>query len=63
MQALLFADDTTAYDSDDDLEILINRVNAEFRKITTFLEPTKWHCILQKRNTLNINEVDLNSNQ
>jgi hypothetical protein len=51
MQALLFADDTTAYDSDDDLEILINRVNAEFRKITTFLEPTKWHCIPQKRKT------------
>jgi hypothetical protein len=66
MQALLFADDTTAYDRNDDPEILINRVSAEFRKITTFfkahkmaLHPAKIEHILFS-NSKNINEADLN---
>jgi len=39
--SLLFADDTALLDSDSDINILVNRVNTEFRKICSFFRKNK----------------------
>jgi hypothetical protein len=66
LQTLLFADDTTAFDCDNYLNALVDRVNLEFRKITTFfqahkmaLHPAKTKYILFT-NSKNLTEADLN---
>ena len=41
LRLLLFADDTCALDSDNDLNLLITRVNAELKKLATGLLPTR----------------------
>ena len=39
--SLLFADDTTLSDSDYDIQMLISRVNKEFRKVTHYFRLNK----------------------
>ena len=63
--SLLFADDTTLFDSDDDIQTLISRVNTEFRKITHYfrinklsLHPDKTKFMLLSSNKT-INNLDI----
>jgi len=63
--SLLFADDTTLFDSDDDIQTLISRVNTEFRKITHYfrinklsLHPDKTKFMLFSSNKT-INNLDI----
>jgi hypothetical protein len=72
MFSLLFADDTTLSDSDNDIQTLISRVNTEFRKITHYfrinklsLHPDKTKFILFSANKTVINldiELFINNN-
>jgi hypothetical protein len=72
MFSLLFADDTTLSDSDNDIQTLISRVNTEFRKITHYfrinklsLHPDKTKFILFSTNKTVINldiELFINNN-
>ncbi len=70
--SLLFADDTTHSDSDNDMQILISRVNTEFHKITHYfrinklsLHPDKTKFMLFSTNKTVINldiELFINNN-
>ena len=70
--SLLFADDTTLSDSDNDVNTLINRVNMEFRKVTHYfrvnklslhLDKTKFMLFSSNRAVQNLNiELFINNN-
>ena len=69
---LLFADDTALSDEDDDINLLINRVNIEFQKVCEFFrqhklslhpEKTKFLVISNSNITQNLNiKIHINNN-
>ena len=46
--SLLFADDTTLSDSDEDVQVLVNRVNKEFQKVSHYFRVNKLSLHLDK---------------
>ena len=46
--SILYADDTTALDSDDDLDVLINRINLELKKLANWFRSNKMQLNVNK---------------